>query len=67
MTTPNRFKGPRIKNTSKMPVHMAEQIISAYYIEEEETYEEAMDRILEECEKSGLNFDHEFGKYLAEI
>lgn len=38
-----------------------------YEEEEDESYDEAMARILRHCEEEGLNFDHEFGKYLAGI
>ena len=57
MTAPKYIKGPRIKNTIKVPTD--------YLVEE--TYDEAMIRIMDYCEDEGLNFDHEMGKYLAGI
>ena len=67
MTAPKRIKGPRIKHTVRVPKEMAERMKQQRSFAIEETYDEAMSRILHECEESGLNFDHEFGKYLAGI
>lgn len=34
---------------------------------ETDSYQQALDWIWDYCEEEGLNFDHEFGKYLGGI